>query len=320
MSGARSPHRVDRRGDAAGRGDVVVLDQRRVAERHPVVDAAAAAHGVLLERPQARGGLAGVADRGAGAGDGVDPVPGQRRDAGQVADQVERGPLGGEQRAGRAGDAEHGLARAARRCRRPRAGRPRPPPPAHQVEDRRGDRRPRPARRATAARRRRWPGARRARWTSVVTSGPKARSSSSARADDALDLGGVEPGRRQRGGVVRRTAPQVERRSCHDQRSARAAVRGLHAAGVVEPVHQPDLPTRARVPGRRSGGGSRGSRSRAAAAAASRVATVCRAVASTAARSSGPSTRGGTAASVGGQAGEAGAVAEDAGVAGGRPR
>ncbi len=42
--------------------DVVVLDERRVGEPHAVVGAAAAAHGVLLQRPQARAGLAGVED------------------------------------------------------------------------------------------------------------------------------------------------------------------------------------------------------------------------------------------------------------------
>ena len=47
-------HRLERRRDAAGRDDVVVLDQRGVGQRHAVVDAAAAAHRVLLQRPQAR--------------------------------------------------------------------------------------------------------------------------------------------------------------------------------------------------------------------------------------------------------------------------
>ena len=62
--------------DPAGRDDVVVLDQRRVRQRHPVVDAAAAAHRVLLQRAQPGRRLAGVADRGAGAGDRVDPARG----------------------------------------------------------------------------------------------------------------------------------------------------------------------------------------------------------------------------------------------------
>ena len=41
-----------RRGDPARRRDVVVLDQRRVPEAHPVVLAAAAPHRVLLQHPQ----------------------------------------------------------------------------------------------------------------------------------------------------------------------------------------------------------------------------------------------------------------------------
>ena len=95
-------HRVERLGHAAGGDDVVVLDQRGVRQRHPVVDPAAAPHGVLLQRAQARRRLAGVADAA--------PVPARRRpsgavsgrDAGEVAEQVQRGALGGEQVAGTA--------------------------------------------------------------------------------------------------------------------------------------------------------------------------------------------------------------------------
>ena len=59
--------------DATGGVDVVVLDERGVAQRHPVVDPAAAADRVLLQRPQPRRGLAGVADQRAGALDRVHP-------------------------------------------------------------------------------------------------------------------------------------------------------------------------------------------------------------------------------------------------------
>ncbi len=91
-------HGREGRGDPAGGDDVVVLDERGVGQRHAVVDAAAAPHGVLLERAQPGRRLAGVADARAGAVDRVDPGGGERRDAGQVAQQVERGALGGEQR------------------------------------------------------------------------------------------------------------------------------------------------------------------------------------------------------------------------------
>ena len=75
--GARAPA-LNACGDPARRDHVVVLDHRRVGQRHPVVDAAAAAHRVLLQRPQARRGLAGVADRRLGALQRVGPARGWR--------------------------------------------------------------------------------------------------------------------------------------------------------------------------------------------------------------------------------------------------
>ena len=60
--------------------DVVVLDQGRIRQRHAVVGAPAAAHGVLLQSAQARGGLAGVADTCRRARHGVDPGAGERGD------------------------------------------------------------------------------------------------------------------------------------------------------------------------------------------------------------------------------------------------
>ena len=61
-SGNAGADRLERRGDAAGGELVVVLDHRDVGQGHPLVGAAAAAHRVLLQRAQARRGLAGVAD------------------------------------------------------------------------------------------------------------------------------------------------------------------------------------------------------------------------------------------------------------------
>ena len=60
-------------GHPAGRDDVVVLDQCRVPQAHPVVHPAAAADRVLLQRAQAGRGLAGVADPRAGARDARRP-------------------------------------------------------------------------------------------------------------------------------------------------------------------------------------------------------------------------------------------------------
>ena len=55
--------------DAAGDRDVVVLDQDGVVEAEAVIEAAAAAHRVFLQRAQPRRGLARAADAGVRAGD-----------------------------------------------------------------------------------------------------------------------------------------------------------------------------------------------------------------------------------------------------------
>ena len=80
-------------------------------EPEAVVDATTAADGVLLEGAQARQRLAGVQDLGGGPLQRGDPVGGGRRDAGQVAREVERGALGGEHRPGRSGDGHDPAAR-----------------------------------------------------------------------------------------------------------------------------------------------------------------------------------------------------------------
>ena len=58
-------------GHATGDRDVVVLDQNRVVQAHPVVAAAACVDGVLLEQPQPGRRLARVGHRDVRAGDGV---------------------------------------------------------------------------------------------------------------------------------------------------------------------------------------------------------------------------------------------------------
>ena len=83
--------------DAARDCDVVVLDQNRVVETEAVIEAAAATHRIFLQRAQPRRGLAGAANPRACVSDQL--YEGRRlgRDAGQVAEEIERGALGGEQ-------------------------------------------------------------------------------------------------------------------------------------------------------------------------------------------------------------------------------
>ena len=77
-----------------------------------MIDAAAGAHGVLLERAHQRCGLARIEDRDA-ARRRVDELAGQRGNAGHPLHEVERRALGGEQRRGTTvnlGDLHSGLA------------------------------------------------------------------------------------------------------------------------------------------------------------------------------------------------------------------
>jgi hypothetical protein len=90
---------------------VVLLDQDRVVETGAVVLSPARHHGLLLEDAQARRGLAGVEDPGAGALDRANEPGGEGGDARQVSEEVERDALGGEDRAPRAGDLGHQAAR-----------------------------------------------------------------------------------------------------------------------------------------------------------------------------------------------------------------
>ena len=115
---AHAPHGL---GDAAGERHVVVLDQHGVVEAVAVVAAAAHAHGVLLERAQAGRRLARAATtRVVEALEARHDVAGRGGDPAQVAEQVERGALAGEQRPRRARHARDHVARPRRRCRRGR--------------------------------------------------------------------------------------------------------------------------------------------------------------------------------------------------------
>jgi hypothetical protein len=102
QAGEGGAHGGERGRDPAGGDDVVVLHQRGVHQRHPVVDATAGPHRVLLERAQPGQCLAGVADRRARPVDRVRPGSGRRGDAGKMAEQVQRGAFGGQQAAYRA--------------------------------------------------------------------------------------------------------------------------------------------------------------------------------------------------------------------------
>ena len=213
-AGVRRADRLEGRHDAARGDHVVVLDHRHVGEAEPVVDPAAAAHGVLLQRPPAGQRLAGVEHARRRALQRVDPGGGRGGDAGEVGGEVERGALGGQQAAGRSGDPHHHVAGGdpgavgepvgdldARRPSRPRR-------PARRSRDRR-------PRRARGPRTPREPRADSAMVAALVTSTlSPGRSSSSAPAIAARTASGSRPaadelvaGRRSCGAAVATAAP-----------------------------------------------------------------------------------------------------------------
>ncbi len=75
---------------------VVVLDEHGVVEAEAVIETAAAAHGVFLELAQSRRGLAGFDNPRLGACDGIHQRARGRGDAGEVACEVQRHALRGE--------------------------------------------------------------------------------------------------------------------------------------------------------------------------------------------------------------------------------
>jgi hypothetical protein len=95
---------------------VVVLDQDRIVEPEAMIEAAAAAHRVFLERAQAGRGLAGAADAQSSAGGMADIIGGERGDAGQPADKVQGGALTGQHRARRARNRQQVLTGGNRRA------------------------------------------------------------------------------------------------------------------------------------------------------------------------------------------------------------
>ena len=79
---------------------------------HPVIGPAARADGVFFQRAEAGRGLPRVEDLHVAARDRLDAAAGQRRDAAQPLDEVERRPLARQQRADRADDLRDFLAAA----------------------------------------------------------------------------------------------------------------------------------------------------------------------------------------------------------------
>ena len=77
---------------------MVVLDQDCVVEADPMVDASSGADGELLQHAESRRGLASIGDRRPGPLDGFDERSSRRGDAREAPDEVERNPLGGEDR------------------------------------------------------------------------------------------------------------------------------------------------------------------------------------------------------------------------------
>ena len=96
----RGPRLLERRLHAAGDRDVVVLDQHRVVEAEAVIEAAAAAHRVFLERAQPRRGLAGAADACLGVADLRHVSGGERGHAREAAEEIQRRALGRKDRRG----------------------------------------------------------------------------------------------------------------------------------------------------------------------------------------------------------------------------
>ena len=96
---------LDGNGDAAGGRDVVVLDEDCGPETIAMVVRAADAHGVSLECAEARRGLPRVGDaRATARRKRFDVSAGAARDTAHPLDEVQRGSLRHEDRAGRAGD------------------------------------------------------------------------------------------------------------------------------------------------------------------------------------------------------------------------
>ncbi|MPN10434.1 hypothetical protein SDC9_157729 [bioreactor metagenome] len=92
-----SADRLESRGDRPRSGHVIVFDEGRISQSHPVVDAAAASHRVLLQHAQPRDGFAGIPHVDARVSECIDPRGGGGGHSRQLSEQVEQRALGGQQ-------------------------------------------------------------------------------------------------------------------------------------------------------------------------------------------------------------------------------
>src|SRR5690242_19312132 len=90
---------VQRFADAAGQGDVIVLDEDTVGEIEAVIQSASAAHGIFVEHPQTRDSLAGIQDARLGAGDGINEFASQCSNAAHALQEIQDDTFAGEEHA-----------------------------------------------------------------------------------------------------------------------------------------------------------------------------------------------------------------------------
>src|ERR1035437_1698719 len=102
--GSAVPGALQRVAHAAGRRDVVVLDQDGIVEAHAVVHHAPCRGGCLFENTKSGGGLAGVEDLAARAFDGSGELGGGGGHTAEALQEVEGDAFAGEQGAGASAD------------------------------------------------------------------------------------------------------------------------------------------------------------------------------------------------------------------------
>ena len=81
--------------DAAGQGDVVVLDENGIVEAETMIGTAPATNRVFLRKAQAGRGFARAGDARFGVGDGIGNAASCGGDAGKRAEEIKRDTLAG---------------------------------------------------------------------------------------------------------------------------------------------------------------------------------------------------------------------------------
>src|SRR5205814_5495715 len=94
---------------SACRSRMVVLDEDAVEQRAAVVESSACANGRFLQRAHPRRGLAGVEQARLRSLERLRVSPREGRDATETLEQGQRRPLGSEDRAQRAADAQDAI-------------------------------------------------------------------------------------------------------------------------------------------------------------------------------------------------------------------